>query len=713
LIDDSVEFDGKNLNIFATESATKSTKYPLQTKNDGTVSFYVNGTLIDDDLDDAVQTYLLDSNVGSFELVDTYKTDGYYDAIYVNYYATAEVDSVNTSTKKITLIDATTNTKSITLDTEAEDKLVYHIYYNGEEISLAELKSGDIISIAYDVTAAKDQKSALSDSLYYDIYVSRNTQSGKLSGINDSDEEVTIGGTTYSFVGDYATEVADLKGNLGSEYTLSIDYFGNIFSYELNSTVTKYAVLDRVVNDNGTYDDLRLTMFTADGEAKIYTADSSKLVVKETGKSDVSGRVACYNAIKSRLYADGDINGTKNHIARRVISYKVSSSTGYVIEVKFLDPESASTATVSESNPTVSDGSTSTYKERTNAIGSIKMNDATKVIDAITYVENGDTAKYTDLTIATSSSFVDDTDYEAYAYGDRVDGVYPLVLVTVGEGKYNEDTRFAVIADTASTGSDDSNDDIYTLKVLTVGSDDVQSLIAADDVTINGSTSKDPTDLLKGEVIVYSTNAKGYIDEIYTIFSLGQTVTYNAMLKAALVVTDQDAPASKLVSIPGNASSDWVTTWGDKSKSSDPIEVVFGPVMEKGKSYFTVGQFAEAEEADGLKVYNEDEKAYTTTYTGLYTDKTKDVKKYEGGVYTVNFSSDTNVYVWDFDKATKYALETGTTGDIAASTFAKSDTVAGEEDIIPWSYGANQEDVNFVFALVVDGEAVDVLVFNN
>lgn len=701
---DEDEYDGKAfsartenyLYIFATDSATKSSKYNLQKKDNGDldVKIYVNGFAMDTDTDAKtralIDKYVIDAAVGDIELVDTYKTDGYYDTIYVNSYVTAQVDSITASTKKITFKNSTIGAATLTLDEDVNEDLVYNIYYNGEKVALTDLKKDDVLSIAYNV--GDGSKTAFANSDHYDIYVSRTVETGKLGGMSASDEVVTIGGTEYDFVDSYASATKDFK--LGDEYTIYVDYFGRIYKSEINVSSAKYAVVDKFIY-NSSDEDYRLTLFTAEGETKTLTFDSSKATVYADGKavSGVSTKAEKQNYILAKVYNNGSSAAAgRKAIEDRVVKYKVSTSSGRVTEIDFL---TAANSTVSSEEVTKAN-----YKASTGAIGSVKVGDATKIIDAIKYSSKED-ADYTDLAIASKASLADDTAYRAYGYGDKIDGYHPFVLICEGAGAYNADSRYAVIADSITDAQDDAGADIYKIPALYFKSgeenDAVKELIGNDE--LNETKVKS---LNVGDVIMFQLDANGYIDEFDVIFSLSSdgVPEYDALVAKSIVENNDTALfANGVIALPNkdDRSEDWVKEWAGYSSSvTEPIQLVYGPVVTKNDNSFGVAKIAK--ETDNT----------------LYTDLNKSEKE-DGGVYEIDLASSTAVYEYDYSQSKKNRLSVGTAASIRASSFSESNLV--DNDYIPWNLEVdgetpNLENVNFAFVLVVDGTARDVLVFN-
>ena len=315
------ETDAPYISVFPSSTAFVSTKYPLSAD----VLFYINGTEITaPDLSD-FEEYLLNSSSPTFELAD-FDYDGRYDAIYGKYYAIGQVASVSTSTGRITFSALNVSGNSITLDWD----IISYIYKNNSEITLAEIQTGDVLTIAYDVT------SDFYSSYYYDIYVSSDTAEGQYTADNPSDETVTIGGTEYEFAaGDSYSNIASMT--LGNEYILYLDVFGRIFNFDILKILTNFAVLEHYTKSS-TDDYYKAMLYLADGTIARYELNNNKMIID--GKTGA----ALDEYLENRVYIDTNENGyidgfektntNRQPIQDRVVAYRVSPS-GLIVSLAF------------------------------------------------------------------------------------------------------------------------------------------------------------------------------------------------------------------------------------------------------------------------------------------------------------------------------------------------------------------------------------------
>lgn len=664
-----------SISVFPTPTAFVSTKYPLSAD----VLFYINGTEITaPDLSD-FEEYLLNSSSPTFELAD-FDYDGRYDAIYGNYYAIGRVDAVSASTGKIMFSHLNVRGNSITPDEKST-----RVYKNGSEIALADIQAGDILTIAYEVLMD------LQSSCYYDIYVSGGTVTGLYTSMDTTAETVTVGGAVYEFAtGDFAYNVSSMT--LADEYILHLDAFGRIFIVEYVASAVNYAVLDRYTKSSAD-DYYRATLYFADDTSASYEVDTTRVNIDGHSGYDLD------RYLETKIYNDANDDGiidysersnaNKTPIQNRVVSYKLSSSSGNIIALEFVEPR----------------GGMGSFNSSANSVGSIRMNESTKIIDATTYNDEDQQSSY--LEPASLSDFVDGVEYEVYGYGERLsDGTYPLVVVVRGGSAYTENTRFAVISSNMPNPAydPDTGSFIYTMDVIYNGGTALLKTVDESELEVYDydNYSVDASELRKGDVILFRGSPDS-VEQIDVIFRGSEYVgDYANTVNKLLQIGDN----SDKIGIPTDAYgetiySKWTTDW-DPVFMEQNVQLVAGPIIEKGTGYFTIGKIAESTYDD----------YYSDYYTGLYTDIYGDSSA-EDGVLEINFSDKTNVIVYNYFYPEHVRLAAGTTGDIIASTIPQSYCLGDDRNIIPWDTLVDENfPINFAFAKITNGEATDVFVIN-
>lgn len=399
------------LSVYPTSEAAAPTKYKLE-KDLDSINLYVNGVKINTSLEN-FEKYIINNNSGgTICLIDSYSegtTNGYYDIIMVDYYGTARVDSVNAKSKKIVFSYVTRNIKgSLSLNTEENDDLNYRILLDGKQIDVADLQTNDILSIAYDVN------SSFADSYFYDVYVSRNAITGKYTS-HDSDQELIY----IDQKGYQACDYAGLGLYLGTSYIFYLDYFGRIFDYEESTDIdySQYAIIEKYTKSS-TDDFYRATLYHADG-----TVDSPMVDTTRVKRFNRDTNVD--SALQSYVYQNGN-SGEKNNVENRMVKVQYSAATGNIIAIEPLE---------------VNKSADSAFRSSINAIGSIKLNNTSKIINAVSYTEHwlSSAASINDFRVCDISKLENGEEYTVYAYGDRFsDGTYPLVMITYATGSFGE-----------------------------------------------------------------------------------------------------------------------------------------------------------------------------------------------------------------------------------------------------------------------------------
>ena len=676
------------LKFFSSQSASKSSKYSLESSLDD-VTLYVNGVeMTKGTKADNIKKYVVENKTGKIQLMDTYKADektnGYYDTIFVTYYATAKVDSVNTSNKKIFFANSTTGKNNISLDTDANEDLSYSITLNGEAIELAAIQKDDILSIAYDVTD-------FANSGFYEIHVSRDKVEGQYTTKDTEDETVTVGGTAYEFVYAESEKFADKtkKMEISNQYTLYLDAFGRIYEYETLADSKKYAIIDKYTKSSSD-DYYKATLFTSDGAVKAVQVNKDK--VKSKGFNGNTTDVD--QAILDYVYSDVS-KGIKNDIKDRVVTYKIAASTGYIIEMTALTPGAQS------------DNKTDTFRSRNNTVGSVKMSAATKVVDAIDYLD-ASTPSTNDLKTSSLTAFVDDNKYTTFAYGEKDnDNAYPFVIVTAGAGTYNTETMLAVL----TKAPQESTDDTYVIEALY--GKEKKSLDTTDEVEVYAGSAITMGTLAKGDVVAFSIDGAGKIKRIDRIVAAADLGIENGKpddVKAAAQGAADKADFTKSVinkiKVP-TVADNWTNEWTKNSTvtgftnvdANDVSHLVFGPIVDKSSNSFVLGTYSDTLTTD---IYKSIENI---------GDSITDAKG-RGLSWDIGLASDARIYVCDFSASrseNRYYI--GTAGSAAKTIFASDMYSDANQTIVDWSkVKTSDTDVNYAFAKVVNGVATDVYV---
>lgn len=660
-----------NEECFVAITAEQVNEYSLDEEN---LRLFVNGTECVGFSQGDYEQFVLDESIGTVILADSaYDNDDNYDMIFVNYFATGRVDSINESKQRIIFRDiiGVGVTPSLYLDTEINDRLVYHIYMDGAPIAFSDIQEGDILSIAYDVTNGFDSSD------FYEIYVSRKTAEGQYTEPNPDTETIVVGNGTYAFVGGYAYEV-NYNLNLGDTYLLYLDMFGRIFDYELTDTFVKYAIIEKYTKSSAD-DYYRVQLYTFDGEIIYEQVDTTRV------KFGSTGYVTAYDineAIGEYVYGEGDAQERidKEPIQNRVVTYRISPTTGNIV---YLEPA-----------PIEKSAMDSTFRQSTWSVGAVKMSNRTKIIDATEYVvdSNPNISLLSGMTIP---MFQKDTDYSVYAYGDKLsDNTYPYAIVTYKGAIYNQNTNFAVLTASA-VGCIIDGDYGYKFTMLHQG--ESVTLYAADDVVCMGVS--DPTDLQQGDVIVFDLDTKGRMKRLDVLIS-ADAMEFSNGAEAVRSVAENGMAQSD-IDIPQWYASNWTSSWSSYTDdeyinpSKDISRFLYGPIVDRYGSFMTLGTYASGE-VDG--------------YSGLYTNvyNTIDSTGEYGDSKKMYLTDETYVYIYDGTKKEQERISCGTLSDIKKSEIEESEKISGGE-IIPWENIGSENAIYYAFVKAVEDEITDIL----
>lgn len=624
------------LYFFPAGTTKGSTKYQLDTTNG--VTIYINGVESSKSIAE-LRDYLDNNETASVTLqketeTGSTSTSAKYNTIMVSSYVTAIVDEV---------IDKTNET-SVNFDTYSsgiqakmtvnkdDDNYTYSFKLDGKEIEAKDLQQNDVLNISYDTTGS------FRESSFYDVIVTRNVVDGvKCTSINDSKGEYTIGGTKYK-----AAEGMDIDVETSTEYSLYLDHFGRIAKADENSVSKNYGVLKNIYKKAG--GDYMAQIITKKGTEEEYKVDSDNVKAYKSYlvKSDADGAVYDSTNKKTDAYP------------KQVVEYSVSSSSNKI--------------TIKNGGviaPTTADAE---YKESGNKIGSVKMADSTVILD-LSEVDTKDT-------YSVVSSLNDGSNYVAYGYDkSKSDNTYRFVIITEGTSSvFNSETQLAIF-----NGSEVvDNDGDKTAYNLVVNGEEKQ-FILDDDVVITGNKGETVADNAfdEGDVLVYATNAEGYISRIYSVFAAQNVLNgssfedfrTNAFKNQSSVLAD--------------------TKFADLLSDDDnDVNVVFGPVVDKSGSNITIGTVTK--NADGKYVVNYDE--------GL----------------EVNYSN-AKIYTYDFAASSKNSRVLLDEGIASTPDVKAAKTTVGGQDILNLEHEDVIDDVVFAVVRTTDkDEAQEIyLIVNN
>lgn len=419
-------YSDNNLYVY-TNGGTEKVKYSLSAD----AELYVNGVMIYMKDSDVLPNYIFNNATGTVKLIDSSQT-GKYDRIMITYYETEIVDTVSETDGIYTVTfvsdDDSAEKVSIDIDTEDTDKEYSIKFADGTKVQPAELKKGDVLSIAHDMACAME------DSDFYDILVSRSRVTGTVQSINGNEYSIDTGTETITLI---AANNVMLK--IGSKYIFYQDVFGRVvYAAEMYNL----CILENVYTAN--IDQYYVSIITTDGARTEY----------EIREKDYKTYInLCFDDIPDKI---------KRPVADRVFNYSVSEET-CMLRLSG-EPQEAIIANEVQ------------YDGADLKIGNIGISDITYILDFTEYFEGYVCRIGTD-------SLEEDGSYSAMGLGKNGDGTYQLVMI-IGYSSIDYKSKFSIFKGKSITTDSEGEERIrYTL----CGTDGEMSELLLDDEDLDVS----------------------------------------------------------------------------------------------------------------------------------------------------------------------------------------------------------------------------------
>ncbi|MBQ7756998.1 MAG: hypothetical protein IJ401_06825, partial [Oscillospiraceae bacterium] len=161
-----------------------------------------------------------------------------------------------------------------------------------------------------------------------------------------------------------------------------------------------------------------------------------------------------------------------------------------------------------------------------------------------------------------------------------IDGKYPLVIVLEGNPSIKSTTSFAVVQ-SSGTSINPADGGSYASVVVLEGNEEP--------VRLYGDKLKG---IAQGDVIVYSLDGEGLVDEVYTLFSAGDDVSFAGILGESENASDADsnyADDAKYITYFDKGLFDLPSTWTD-DEEEDYANFGFGVIVDNSDDVLTVGK---------------------------------------------------------------------------------------------------------------------------
>lgn len=530
----------KAIEYFETESSTKTTVTAIEDE----AKFIYNGKAAE--MTDELLN--MKDKSGKITMLDTDR-NGIYDIVFVTDYYNIVVEEVTSSGKIIDKYGAPT----IKLDDD--EKISYRILRGLQEIKVNELKEYDILSVAESL-----------DHELFDIAVSNNTVSGKISG-KDADG-VYIAGNHYKVAKNYPQTL-----KIGDEGIFYLDVEGRIAAVNNRVSVSdNYGYLIKAYASSET-ETATFRIFTKEGQDKTFTANEK---IKFNGTSGQKATEVVKNFLE---------NGTT---VKQLITY-TTNSDGKITAI-YTSTDNTSTGAAKDNDFTLDYNLTdAVYNEKLKTLGSIRITDETYIFDIQDDVE--------DYSIATVDMFEDKQKYNAMVFDTTEEYTAKAIVVTNAEFQTNAEASIAVVEKVVSAVNDDDEE---TEKLIAYRDGKaIEVLAETSGLLVKGEDNKK---LETGDIIQYKTNDKGEIVKIRVLLDIKSKdteknetpvedleIVYGKVTKKfsnSINVTVNDGKARNIV-LP----SDVVVYSVDTTKSKNNIAVA------------TIGDIQAYDEDEGNRVF--------------------------------------------------------------------------------------------------------------
>lgn len=452
---------------------------------------------------------------GTVTLLDS-DDNGVYDIVFVTQYTNYIVDEVNASRDKVTFKDDSGFVQGVTLSSleldPDDDNIDFSIIKDGKSIALSDLKEWDVLSV---VSNSKGSKTL------YTIYVNANSVQGKVVEQDSEEGTITINDKDYELAANIAADAIALE----DEGTFYLDMNGKIAGFDTESQSNNYAVILQAAKSSGIDSAYDVKLINAKGEEVVYkTADKVKL-----NDSTMKAEDAINSLIGTVLDSDLSISD----LTKGLITFELNSE-GKINEIQLQSPETAYTAEERMFNK-----DDMTFVDAASNNAEFYVDDKTVVFD-VSAKDADSKPDTTEFDVQGSNFFNDEENYTVAAF-DVKDGIAKAIVVLEDKGGKAISSNIAVVDKFTQTKND--GDNVYKLYAIVDGkpvSMYTEDMLVKSNNKVDGTNYKNFSDLERGDLIAFKTNAKGDIEEFtllshYEIDDNSSAVYTNADTKSTMI----------------------------------------------------------------------------------------------------------------------------------------------------------------------------------
>lgn len=435
---------------------------------------------------------------------------GYYDSVFVHEAKSGVVDTVNTTSYKITFKNDDQSMNTLTLDPTNKD-VAFTLKKDGKDIALSEIKEWDILN----VYRSQDEElvnivvggTVAEGTIAEAEIVAGGNSFGKDSAPFFMQNKYTIDGKEYQLAyGVFSRGRVDV----GDEVKAYVNLAGKITAFEIISKISdNYAFVNEVATLDGISGGAEVQFIDKNGDVKI-ASTTSKLSVKRWNGSEYAslGRDKVTNAVIEKISAAdfittlGGGSGVTNHQVGQLWVVRLNGS-GYIDEV--ILPFTTSPDIDGFSQDTNPADSQFTFKKSSNkfsgSAGTFYIGDETILFN----IAEGD-EDFSDSTVTKATIFKDNEQVDKLTAYDFDDGNVAAAIVAKGAtASVSDDTAMAVVTGVGKTYNADG-DSVSRIRYLSEGDSTEKSALTSSKL---GTVSH-----AKGDVLQLAFNGAGEIDAI-------------------------------------------------------------------------------------------------------------------------------------------------------------------------------------------------------
>ncbi len=412
---------------------------------------------------------------GSITVLD-YNRDDVYDVIFIDSYENYVVEEVIETSNRVT---DKYGKPSLVLDPENKD-VNFSLTRAGQNITISDLKEWDVLSVA----KSRDNSIII-------IEVTSESVTGKVT--EKKGDKYVIDGKELRVAANYTDGV-----NLNDEGTFYLDKDGNIAAVDAtNSLSSNYAYLIGAELTTGFDIHLKVKVFDKNGDVKIMSTGSK---VKLNGVANKTATEA-YEAIT-----------TEDEIDAQLITIETNAE-GVVTQINTAQDNSESGA-IDKTKFTLNAEDTLKYIEASKKLGKYNVDKNTIVFD----IPEGETEPEK-FAVTDISMFENNSEYDVLVFDAAEDFSAKAIIVTSANGVENLEAPMAIVESIGTVANSD-NERVEKLYAFIDG-EEKTFLTDAEGVLVNG----DEEALQPGDIIQFTTNAKGEIESIRVLFEAENKAT--------------------------------------------------------------------------------------------------------------------------------------------------------------------------------------------